>query len=657
MAGLHRQADCEGAGPTLKPGHSHAAVLNPIRLWCRRHAIALTAGLLSTTIGLASPEAVRQWELGMSDAFQVLRGSRQAPQRLLIVAIDDHSLQEAANSDLLADPRLQGLQHWPWPRRIYSLILDRLFAAGASTVGVDLLFDTPSSHGDQDDQSFARGLRRHAPSVVLGTHVIESQGSVAELSLNPPIEALRTAVGPERLGLLNGFQEGDSTIRQRPSQYAHMLQSRLGGETLVSLSDAVLRASGQPVAARPAPAHTQTLLEFYGPPGTIETIPVWKLLEQRSYADLKASRTLQGRLVLLGPTGALLQDLHSTPFAGAEGMAGVEIHATELANRLDGRAISAPLPSRSWAVLLGLIVAGLCLSAERWERPLARLGWMAGLALLTLLTSFGLIQTTGHGLPLVSVSLGLLLGGVMSGGEATLRLQLQRLRLRQNLERYLSPAVAAEVVRQDGSAHQLLGGKSVEAVIMMTDIRGFTAYTQAMSARGQERELVARLNEYFTEVVEALHEHGGTVDKFIGDATLSIFGAPLNRGSSIEADQAVRAALAIDQRLQALNHRWQAAGMDPWAQVITLSFGTVISGNIGSQSRMDYTVIGDAVNTASRLEGVAKQHGHAVVLSESVAELIRNSWPILDLGVIELRGQKPQHVFALNVAGTSGQPG
>lgn len=624
-----------------------AAVLRTTGLWCRRHAIALAAGVLSSTIGLVSPEAVRQWELTTSDAFQELRGSRQAPASLVIVAIDDGSLQEAANSDLLRDPRLGGLQHWPWPRRIYGLILDRLFAAGASSVGIDLLFDTPSSHGGEDDRIFAQALKRHAHSVVLGTHVIESQGDMAELSLNPPIEPLRLAAGGDGLGLLNGFQEGDSNIRQRPSQYAHTLQSRLGGEKLVSLSDAMLQAAQGPTARAPATAQPPSLLEFYGPPGTIRTIPVWSLLEQRSYAALRASGVLQGRMVLLGPTGALLQDLHQTPFAGSEGMPGVEIHATELANKLEGRAIHAPRPSRAWAVILGLIVGALCLSAERWERPLARLGWMAGLALLTLLASFGLIQSTGHGLRLASVSLGLLMGGVMSGAEATLRLQLQRLRLRQNLERYLSPAVAAEVARQDGESHDLLGGKSVEAVIMMTDIRGFTAYTQAMSARGEERALVERLNAYFTEVVDVLYQHGGTVDKFIGDATLSIFGAPLNRGSSIEAELAVRAALEIEQRLEDLNQRWLASGLEPWQQVISLSFGSVISGNIGSRTRMDYTVIGDAVNTASRLEGVAKQHGHTVVLSESVAQLINGRWPLRDLGMIELRGQAPQHVFAL----------
>jgi len=137
------------------------------------------------------------------------------------------------------------------------------------------------------------------------------------------------------------------------------------------------------------------------------------------------------------------------------------------------------------------------------------------------------------------------------------------------------------------------------------------------------------------------------VDKFIGDATLSIFGAPLNRGSSIEAELAVRAALEIEQRLEDLNQRWLASGLEPWQQVISLSFGSVISGNIGSRTRMDYTVIGDAVNTASRLEGVAKQHGHTVVLSESVAQLINGRWPLRDLGMIELRGQAPQHVFAL----------
>jgi adenylate cyclase len=126
-----------------------------------------------------------------------------------------------------------------------------------------------------------------------------------------------------------------------------------------------------------------------------------------------------------------------------------------------------------------------------------------------------------------------------------------------------------------------------------------------------------------------------------------VFGAPLHRGNQREAEAALEAAIDIQQRLDRLNQRWQEQGLEPWQQVIALSFGPVISGNIGSASRMDYTVIGDAVNNASRLESFAKRSGHGLVLSAAVAELLDGRWTLQDLGEQELRGQQRQRVFAV----------
>ena len=258
-----------------------------------------------------------------------------------------------------------------------------------------------------------------------------------------------------------------------------------------------------------------------------------------------------------------------------------------------------------------------------------------------------LVSQWGIALRLISLSLGILSVGVVSSAEATVSLQLNRRRLKRSLSRYLSPAVASEIANQPEEADGLLGGKLTEVVVLMTDIRGFTAYTQAMSSSGRVVELVERLNVYFSEVVEALHGQGATVDKFIGDATLAVFGAPIHRGNQAEASAAIEAALEIETRLQNLNQTWEQQGEPSWQQVIVLSFGTVISGNIGSSRRMDYTVIGDAVNTASRLEAVAKQCQRTIVMSQGVADLVRDHWPLEDLGCFEIRGQTAQHVYAL----------
>jgi adenylate cyclase len=275
------------------------------------------------------------------------------------------------------------------------------------------------------------------------------------------------------------------------------------------------------------------------------------------------------------------------------------------------------------------------------------LTWLGAIGLGWILLGAALAAQLAIGLRLFSLAAVSLLTGVVSSGEATVRLQWQRRRLRQSLERYLSPAVAAQIADQSTADAELLGGQQAEVVVLLTDLRGFTRYTHQMSRRGQAVEVVDRLNAYFTELVSAIHAHGGTVDKFIGDSCLAVFGAPLHRGNGQEANAALDAAEEIQQRLQTLNTNWSRQGIEPWQQVIAISFGSVISGNIGSPSRMDYTVIGDAVNSASRLEAIAKANGYPLVITEAVAQLLNGSRPLRDLGLQELRGQEPLRVFAV----------
>ena len=611
--------------------------------WLRRKSLILGLGLLSAGAPWLWPEPLEQAEYQLTEISLELRGPRPAPPELAIVAIDDFSLQQTANADLAEQAELQRLQSWPWPRAIYALILNRLFESGAQAVGFDLLFDTPSGYGPADDEAFAEGLRTHRGKVVLGAQVLESRGAVAGLSLASPVEALSEA--PQ--GLLNGFLNPDGSIRLRPDHYAEQLRQTLGPQGPPSLGTALLQESGSPTTETKAAQGWTPLLDPYGPPRTIETIPIWDVLEPRSYQHLKASGKLRDRLVLVGPTAAIFQDLHHTPFAGTEGMPGVEIHATEVGNRLEGRALWLQPRSAAWSLFTGAAVIGLGLLSQRWSRPLRRLGLTGAIAAGLMGGGLLLVSQWGIALRLISLSLGILSVGVVSSAEATVSLQLNRRRLKRSLSRYLSPAVASEIANQPEEADGLLGGKLTEVVVLMTDIRGFTAYTQAMSSSGRVVELVERLNVYFSEVVEALHGQGATVDKFIGDATLAVFGAPIHRGNQAEASAAIEAALEIETRLQNLNQTWEQQGEPGWQQVIVLSFGTVISGNIGSSRRMDYTVIGDAVNTASRLEAVAKQCQRSIVMSQGVADLVRDHWPLEDLGWFEIRGQTAQHVYAL----------
>ena len=621
----------------------------------RHHATVLVSTALVAGLGWLLAEPLQQWELSLTGIAQEARGPRRLQAPVTIVAIDDYSLQQVANADLTGDPLLSRIEQWPWPRRIHGLVLDRLFRAGARAVAFDLMFETRSDLGAADDAALAAALQRHSQRSVLGAQVMESRGDVAQLALSLPTSALIGGAGRQPgLGLLNGQTEADGSLRRRPGDYALELRRTLGKDVPSGLALSLLQVGGASDRSRPPMPMGRwlPLLDPYGPPRSIPTLSIWQLLEPGAYQRLLASGRLRGQLVLVGPSALVLQDLHRTPFSGGEGTAGVELHATELANRIEGRSLWLWIPGRWWwAFGLGAVALVCGLLAERWDKPLQRFGALTAAAVaLALLAELG-VAWLGIAINLFSAAALLLLMALVSSGDATVRLQWQRWRLRQALGRYLSPAVAAEIANQPAEADGLLGGRSMDVVILLSDIRGFTSRTRLMSQAGQVRELVHQLNLYFTEIVDVVHNEGGTVDKFIGDATLAVFGVPYSRGDQLEASAALRAAEEIHHRLEALNRRWQQEGKEPWEQVVILNFGTVISGNIGSSRRMDYTVIGEAVNATSRLEYVAKQCGRNLIMSHAFAAQLPDRDRLEHLGDFELRGHGSESVYALLPAG------
>ncbi len=619
--------------------------------WLRRRGVFVGWAMLCGLGFGFFPDVYDSWQLNLANRTQELRGPRRPPPDVVIVAIDDYSLVQGQNADISGDPVLRRLTNWPWPRSTYDRVLDRLFSAGAKAVGFDLLFDAPSSHGATDDARFAEVLGRHRGRVVLGAQVFESRGRVGGLTLSSAMPSLSQAAGPDSSGLLNGMQDPDGYIRLRPSTYAAQLRSTGLLDVPAGLSSRLI-AKGR-LAEEPPPAllaNWRPLVDPYGPPRTITTIPIWEVLESGSYGRLLDQGAFRDKVVLIGPTASVLQDIHRTAFAGAEGMPGVEIHAAEIANRIEGRALFVPPTSWWWGPMLGLAVLAIGLASGRWERPLDRIGLLALLAGSMVFTGLLLISAEGAGLSLVGLSGLVLATGLVSAADATVRLQWNRLRLRRMLERYLSPAVAAQIASQPEEADELLGGRVSEVVVFICDVRGFTQRTTRLSQEGRVGELVNQLNEYFAVVVEALQRHGATIDKYMGDAVLAVFGVPLNRGIQAEVQAALEAVIDVKLQLAELNARWAMEGKDPWEQVVVLSGGPVISGNIGCASRMDFTIIGDTVNKASRLEGVAKQAGCDFVMSSLVAEHAAPSWGVSQIGAFEIRGQGSQEVFTMNCA-------
>jgi adenylate cyclase len=300
----------------------------------------------------------------------------------------------------------------------------------------------------------------------------------------------------------------------------------------------------------------------------------------------------------------------------------LELLATATANSLSGDGLRGWPSSPPWRGLLAALPP-LALLLLAWRAPSLRWRLLALLALGALqlggaLLAFWLAQLW---LPLLSPSIGLALLGLLYGGDAYLREGLERRRLRRTFERYVAPGVVAEILADPASAQGILRGRLLEVTVLMTDLQGFTSLTQQRSQAGQSEFHVRQLNTYLGAMVEVIAAHGGTVDKFIGDAVLAVFGSPVGRGLEMEAAAALRCALAMQASLNALNRQWRQEGVAELRSGIGLASGQVMVGQIGSPRRMEFTVIGDTVNLAARLESLTRSLGATVLCDARTAAL------------------------------------
>ncbi|MFL0765672.1 MAG: CHASE2 domain-containing protein [Prochlorococcus sp.] len=622
-----------------KVGHKRL----PIR-WGRIVLVAAAFGLSAIAWLVRSPlNEVEGWA---ADRMQEALGGNQVPDDLVLLVYDDSTQNQAAAADLLDQSELKALSSWPVPRYMWSELLHRLQKADVAAVAFDVVFD----QSKPGDEVFAEALRMFKAPVVLATAVDDPDQSQFGLlaGLIRPHEDLLKGMPNVQEGHIAVLGDFGGVVRRSPRSYAKVKTFLSDLDPPASLSEVLHRSSSE-ISTVPVPdleVWTESL-SFYGPPGKFRTMSLWNVFEDGAFRRLLQRGSLRNSTVLIANTTLESQDFHPTPFAVHGGMPGIEIHATALANlRQDNHLL---LLRAGFPWLAGLAVWGvlLVLVLDRVDRPPARLLWSLITAACLVVCSVSIAITTQRFVPMASWMGATLMLGLLSSGEASFRLQRTRKRLQSTLSKYLSPAVTKEVIGDLDKWDLDLGGKAHEVIVLMTDIRGFTAKTTKSTEEGTVAELVDRLNTYFTAIVEELMALDATVDKYVGDSVLAYFGAPISRGLDQDACAAVEAARRICRRLRELNQQWESQDLEPWEQIIVLSAGSVICGNIGSPKRLDYTIIGDAVNRVSRLEALAKQHSCSIVASSEVIELTGLTDESKKLGEFMLRGQSVQSVFSV----------
>jgi adenylate cyclase len=276
------------------------------------------------------------------------------------------------------------------------------------------------------------------------------------------------------------------------------------------------------------------------------------------------------------------------------------------------------------------------------RRPLLCLGGLVVIAGAYLGTARFFFDKTGLLLLTVPVLSALILSGLFSLGFEYALERLEKLRTRRTLERYVSKNLVKEILENPGGYYSTLRGVRVPVTMLFSDVVGFTT----LAEKADPEALVAQLNEYLTRMTSVVFSNGGTLDKFIGDAIMAVWGNVRSFGVAQDAKNCARAALGMRRELRQLNEKWRDEGRMGLGMGIGINQGEVIVGNIGSQERMDPTVIGDAVNLASRLEGLTRIYGVDILVGATAAELVRDEFHLRSVARVQVKGKtKPVDVF------------
>ncbi len=616
---------------------------------------------------------------------------KSASRDIVLVEINDASIRDYS----------EAVGRWPWPRVLQSNLIDFLRRAPARVIAYDIQLSEKSSgsfkFGDdpwtsEESDAAIVSSARDAKNVIMladATNPGATAGNAQHVStatwrspayrlgpaieerplVLPPFQALTDAASA--LGH-NFLVLDDDGVLRRMAPFI-----RSGGQYLPSLGiaaalaaggfrpdEVVLEESAIRVRDRRIPlvsarvtdtvggttSHDQwTMLINYRAPVQVNGGRPFPSYEARhllvSQDQLLAGQkplldpsVFRDKIVFVGLTGAGLVDVFQTPMGGGL-MPGIQLHATIADSLLANRFIK-PAPE-TWrivstlaaAVFIGLMSAILPFTVAAVGAGLAAAGWTS-VAVVALRggTWLNMVQ------PLSAIALALFAGTAYRYFVE----DYQKRVVKRLFGRYVSKDVYEQLLAHPD--HAELGGKRREMSVLFSDIRGFTTVTE----KGNPEELVAQLNEYFSRMVDVVFRHKGTVDKFVGDMVMALYGAPLDDAE--HAEHAVAAAIDMVRELGELNRGWAARGMAQLDIGVGINSGDMIAGNIGSSSIMSYTVIGDNVNLGSRLESLNKDYKTRIIISDATRIRLKGGYDIRPLGEVVVKGKtRPVAIFEIVV--------
>ncbi|MGH7357144.1 MAG: CHASE2 domain-containing protein [Candidatus Rokuibacteriota bacterium] len=624
------------------------------------------------------------WEARTLDIrMRAFADPARADPSIVIVVIDQTSLDTVA-------ARIK--RGWPWPRDFYAAILTYLLGAGARAVAFDLIFSEPSIYtqelGVADDDAALAGASEGKPVVHALNLTRERERTVqpdrawapgfgpgrlatpieapfdyrladafdkATLPIEPILRAARA------LGWIGFEPDDDGTCRAirpsaayRPVGVEPAVEVRAVSLTLAALGGARIEVrSGRvprlTVDGRQIPldGEGRMLLRFHGGEGAYREFPFANVLYAAAggTSDAVRAEDFRDKFVIVAAKATGLLDLRVTPMRSVT--PGYTIHATALDNFLHGDALRrVPLTGRVAAalvlgVLCGAVVVGLAVRAGALTA--------AGLILVQVAAAVAAFEARNVWVDVVVPTLAIGLAYAGATGYAYLTEGRERRFLKGAFARYLAPEVVDALV---ASPERLaLGGETRELTVMFVDVAGFTGLSEGR----KPEEVVAVMNEYFNELTGVIQREGGTVDKFIGDAVMAFWNAPVRQAD--HAARASRAARGIHEGIERVNQRLKARDLPSLSARVGLATGEALVGNVGSSTKFNYTAMGDTVNLASRLEGAAKQFHTTTLVAGTTAAAADGAVEFRELDLIQVKGRaEPVPIYTIEGSATPDGP-
>ena len=573
----------------------------------RRERLTLL-GVWAAAVALATGAwALDLWErleLDTVDARFSVRGTQEPPPDVAVVEIDDTTFGDIQ-------------ERWPLPRSWHGKMIDRLSEIGVRAIGYDVQFTEPSGTDRasvREDNALIRSVQNAPGEVVLVTTEVTEDGRTSIFGGDANLKSA-------------GGRPSNSTLKADPGGVFRRVEEEISG--LETFAAVTADEAGEEVETGEFP-EDGAWIDYPGPPGTIDTYSFSEVLGE-GRRDVPPQE-LKDRIVVIGTSAPTVGDVHPTSTSGDRLMSGPEIQAAAISTVLD----ELPLRSASWPLGFGaILLLGLVAPAAgmRFSPVISVAMAIAATALFLVIAQ--LAFDGGTVLPVVYPLLSAVLAAVGTLAVQYLRSAFERRRVHDTFARFVPEEVVGEVLsRTDDDLR--LGGVRREGTVLFSDLRGFTSAAESL----EPNEVIELLNRYLGEMSDAIMDAGGTLVSYMGDGIMAVFGAPLEQPD--HADRALAAAREmLGPCLERFNDHVRERGIgDGFKMGVGLNSGPVMSGQVGSERRVEYTAVGDTTNTAARLEGMTKGQPYSLLLASSTRELLSDDSGLERVGEVEVRGRE-----------------